>query len=486
VLTVPLHLLAFVVLYVGTARVMETEILSLASEAAEDRLERVVRELNEVALAHAGTVESAHIFGALIGTQSEINLQLFLPGGSFLGPPMELSEKDHERIAEFFRSDEVHQVWLSSERNVERMRGLRRVRAIEQCEPCHQPGETLAVAAMSLNLTTTVARVRTHSRRNLGILIIAWAALLGLINIIVRRSVQRSAARLEAQLAAAEAGASGVSTGGRNLVLDPESAQLHRALREFLERRRLERAEMASRMEHTDQLASLGRLAVGLAHEIKNPLAGIKGALEILREDNVEKRTATLYDAMLEELERVNTTLQLLLESARPSPPQMVETDVRRLIKEAIYLLRPGLKRNGVTLRYEFGRDPKTAALDGAKIRQVLINLIQNAAEAMDTGGNIVVRAAEFPEDHGGLILAVEDDGPGITEENQKKIFDPFFTTKFSGTGLGLAIARRLVEQQGGTLQVDSKPGQGTTFYVLLPSPEAESGLLDRETAPTG
>jgi signal transduction histidine kinase len=243
---------------------------------------------------------------------------------------------------------------------------------------------------------------------------------------------------------------------------------------------------MASRMEHTDQLASLGRLAVGLAHEIKNPLAGIKGALEILREDNVEKRTATLYDAMLEELERVNTTLQLLLESARPSPPQMVETDVRRLIKEAIYLLRPGLKRNGVTLRYEFGRDPKTAALDGAKIRQVLINLIQNAAEAMDTGGNIVVRAAEFPEDHGGLILAVEDDGPGITEENQKKIFDPFFTTKFSGTGLGLAIARRLVEQQGGTLQVDSKPGQGTTFYVLLPSPEAESGLLDRETAPTG
>jgi len=96
--------------------------------------------------------------------------------------------------------------------------------------------------------------------------------------------------------------------------------------------------------------------------------------------------------------------------------------------------------------------------------------LIQNAAEAVEAGGHIVVRAGNFPEVGAGLILAVEDDGPGISADVQGKVFEPFFTTKFSGTGLGLAISKRLVEQHGGSLQVDSVQGKGTTFYIFLPS----------------
>ena len=94
----------------------------------------------------------------------------------------------------------------------------------------------------------------------------------------------------------------------------------------------------------------------------------------------------------------------------------------------------------------------------------MLLNLIQNAAEAMEDGGTVTVRASDFPEG-GGIVLAVQDDGPGIPPEQLKRVFEPFFSTKFSGTGLGLAIARSLVEQHGGTLQVDSEVGKGTNFY---------------------
>jgi signal transduction histidine kinase len=301
--------------------------------------------------------------------------------------------------------------------------------------------------------------------------------MLGAINVLVRRSVKRSAAKLEEQLAAAEAGEPTQATGGTRLILDPESARLHAALGQFLERQRRLQRDLASRLEHTDQLASLGQLAAGLAHEIKNPLAGIQGALEILREEDPEDRTARLYDEMLAEFERVNTTLQLLLESARPSPPRLVPADPESLVKDAVYLLRPGLSRRKVSLRYEVAADIGEILIDPGKVRQVLINLIQNAAEAMDGDGEIVVRAGPFPEGRGGLILAVEDDGPGISPEIQAKVFEPFFTTKFAGTGLGLAISKRLVEQHGGTLEVDSLRGKGTTFYVLLPAGSDAAGL---------
>ncbi len=492
-LTVPLHLMAFVVLYVASAKIMEAELLSLASEAAGDRLEQVVREIDKVAMAPGRTSDSGHLLQALIRSQREVNLQLFLTPAKFIGPRLEVPLELHAVIGNFFEGQAAEEVWLSSEGGVERLRGLRRVEAKQECAPCHQQGQTVAVVAMSLDITRIVGRVRSRSRRNLGLLILAWAVLLGGVNILVKRSVDRFGERLAAQLAAAEAGEP-AAVESPELVLHPASAQLYRALREFLERQRRRQAEVAARLEHSDQLASLGQLAAGLAHEIKNPLAGIQGALEILREDSSEQENVQLYDDMLGELERVNTTLRLLLESARPSPPNLALIDPEPLIKETVYLLRPGLKRRDISLVYDFSPGTKETWMDGAKIRQVLINLIQNAAEAMENGGNIVVRLGSFPDTGDGLILAVEDDGPGIPEGVQGKICEPFFTTKFSGTGLGLAITKGLVEQHGGTLELDSTPGRGTTFYVLLPSPpdelskaagRADPGGRDVESNPT-
>lgn len=474
----PLHLLAFVVLYIASVRIMNSEILSLARDAASDRLAQVVREIDSAAMTPGHGKGQEHAIRSLIASQREISLFLFLTPDRFMGPSLEVPLELHTAIGEFFENRDEEKIWRTSLGGQERLRGLRRVVAKQQCAPCHQVGETTAVAAMSLDITRMAGRVRTRSRLNLALLIMAWAVLLGAINILVKRSIERFGARFEAQLAAAEAGDPAVAETGQ-IVLDPATAQLHGALRSFLERQRRRQAEVATRLEHSAQLASLGRLAAGLAHEIKNPLAGIQGALEILKQDDTDNRNAQLYSDMLEELARVNTTLQLLLESARPSPARLAQTDPEQIIKDTVNLLGPGFKRKDISLTYEIAPETGTALIDSSKMRQVLINLVQNAAEAMESGGKIVIRAGRFPEGDSGIILAVEDDGPGISEEAQKKIFEPFFTTKFTGTGLGLAISNRLVEQHGGSLEVDSTPGRGATFYILLPTPRPADEAIE-------
>ena len=470
-ITLPLHLLAFWILYFATVRITEMEVVGLARETAEGRLSIATRELNQIAVAHTRSGGVRHMFEAVLAGHQGMNLKLMFPDGRTIGAATGITVPELEVVQEFIPSPRLQEVWLSEERDREQVRGISKVIATEECVRCHSAGQTLAVASMSMDVTEALKTVRQHSRRNLALLILAWAAALGGINALVRRSVQRFTSKFEAELAAAESG-EGPTSGAHRLVLDPHSAELQRSLEQFLQRQRQRQADVATKLAHTDQLASLGRLAAGLAHEIKNPLAGIQGALEILREDPSESESnVELYDEMLSELKRVNGTLRSLLGSARPGPARLAATDLNKLLDEIRILMAPGLRRQNVALELDLADGPLEAQIDGSKIRQVLLNLIQNAAEAMEDGGTVTVRASDFPEG-GGIVLAVQDDGPGISPEQQKRIFEPFFSTKFSGTGLGLAIARSLVEQHGGTLQVDSEVGEGTNFYLILPGEE--------------
>jgi signal transduction histidine kinase len=467
---VPLHLVAFFVLYLGTSRLLEQQVLQVASESASRQLDLANRELSQIAVAHTQNRALKHFFEAVLAAHQGINLKLLLPSGKAIGPNPSVSQAEVEALPAFLESRDSQLTWLSQEASTEQMRGFQKVIATRQCSQCHIAGDTLAIASMRLDVTGVLTGVRERSRRNVAVLIVAWAAALGLSTALVRASVRRSARRLEEELAAAEAGESVDSTRlETDLGLDSATARLHRSLKQFLERQRKRQAELASRMEQTDQLASLGRLAAGLAHEIKNPLAGIQGALEILKQDAPDgDPNSELYTEMLSELKRVNETLQTLLQSARPAPARLANTDLRQLLEDLRRLLDPGLRRQDIKLSLDIPDTELVAKVDSAKLRQVLINLVQNAAESMDRSGEITLRASSFAED-GGLVLAVQDNGPGISDENQQKIFDPFFTTKFGGTGLGLAISRSLIEQHGGSLEVQSETGEGSTFYILLP-----------------
>jgi hypothetical protein len=236
-----------------------------------------------------------------------------------------------------------------------------------------------------------------------------------------------------------------------------------RQLRESREEiQRLHRTQM-SRAEH---LATLGELAAGLAHEIRNPLAGIAGVIDIIGRDlPPESPACAVVAEVKQEALHINRILTDLLETARPKQPNFQREDLTATILHAIMFAREQATTRAIEIVFE----QKTVPLvehDPSQIHQVLLNMLLNAIQAVAREGRIVVTLGSR-DDYASISIA--DNGPGIPPETLKNIFRPFFTTKGHGTGLGLSLARRIVEDHAGKIEVTSTPGQGTTFVVLLP-----------------
>ncbi len=469
---VPLHLAAFFVLYVATAHILEQEIVSTTKETWSVQMAAMGDEIYSVAAKPNRRGEgAAHpTFETLHSDHRQMRLELLTLDSPELAA--EVARLPSVSGLEALLSAE-QTTWLETDVTGQELKGLVRIEATHRCVPCHAVGELLALASMSVDVSAPLHRARQQSRRNLAVLIVVWATALGISAVVVQRSARRLTTRFEAQLAAAEAGELEPEQEV-GLALDPTSANLQRSLRRFLDRHRSRQAEVASRLAHTSQLASVGELAAGLAHEIKNPLAGIQGVLELMRDDSDEPETVGLCDRMLSELRRVNQTLQAMLSSARPSPPQLALIDLRELLEELRRLLEPGLHQRGIELRLEHSAEPLEARVDAGQVRQILTNLISNAGEALEAGGHIWIHADDFQVDCGGVVITVRDDGPGIDPAYLEKIFEPFFSTKFTGTGLGLSIARSLAEQHGGTLHAESAAGEGSTFVLIVPDEPQE------------
>jgi signal transduction histidine kinase len=475
-LLVPLHLVAFAGLYLGTARLLG---LAYSEAGVESAGQRLVSEWLEIPflVPQLQPERSPHLFAHTLAAHRSIDLRLFDAAARPIGVGALPPQAGLPDVADFLAGRSTRQVRVERLGSREVAHGLVRLTASGACTSCHADGQVMGAAAMRFDFTEPLAAMRGRLRNRLALLLLVWGALLGASASLVRRTVERSVSRLRADLDAAAAGRA-AGDEAAPFVLDPVSAEVHRSLRDFLARQRRREAEVASRLEHHDQLAHLGELAAGLAHEIKNPLAGIQGALEVLRDDaRDDAERVRLYEEMLGELRRVNTILQRLLESGRPAPLRLIDVDPALLVRETVELLQPALRRRGVRLEAEAAEGLPGVRLDPAKMRQVLVNLIHNAAEAMRDGGRVTVKASRYPQG-GGVVLAVADEGPGIAAEDMERVFQPFYTTKFTGTGLGLAISKSLVELHGGRIEVDSRPGVGTTMYVFLPG-AAPSGAPD-------
>ena len=232
--------------------------------------------------------------------------------------------------------------------------------------------------------------------------------------------------------------------------------------------------ESQALLERTEKLASLGMLAAGVAHEIRNPLTAIKARLFTLQK-RLTRETPSFVDAdiIAQEINRLERIVKEVLQFARPADPQFVATPARQLLGEVAALMKPALEKSRVTLVVEESSSAEVRA-DPQQIKQVLINLIQNAAESITGHGTVSLRArTENKRLASGrtdvVILEVADTGQGIPPDVQKRLFDPFFSTKESGTGLGLPIASRIVEKHGGALQYQTEVHHGTTFGIVLP-----------------
>jgi PAS domain S-box-containing protein len=244
-----------------------------------------------------------------------------------------------------------------------------------------------------------------------------------------------------------------------------------------------ERKKLESELQRAAQLSLIGEMAAGLAHEIKNPLAGIQGIVDVLirrREANNPEREA--LEKVRREVGRLDQTVRALLERARPRALKTARTSLTEIARRAVSLARhqvSGTRREEINIEFEPDAEPLILPLDTAQIEDAILNLILNAIDAIDGEGRIMVRvhrqrAESQINERDEAVIVVEDSGRGIPERDLPHIFSPFFSKKREGSGLGLAAARRIARAHGGRVEVQSTMGHGSCFTIHLPLKEEE------------
>lgn len=240
-------------------------------------------------------------------------------------------------------------------------------------------------------------------------------------------------------------------------------------------------------VDRADRLAQLGEMAAGVAHEIRNPLNGIEGFASLLARDLAEGDPRRRFALLIADgVRQLNRTVSGLLEFTRPRRPERAPLDPVALARGCLELVQAELavRGGGVALDLDVHWPGGTVAADATQLRQVLLNLVQNAVQAVEAareqavereheqGGRVVVgvTAGDPDEDGPGVVFTVDDDGPGVPPEARQRIFTPFFTTKDTGTGLGLAVSYSIVDLHGGSLTVEDAPLGGARFRVWIPA----------------
>jgi len=218
----------------------------------------------------------------------------------------------------------------------------------------------------------------------------------------------------------------------------------------------------------SEKLAALGQLAAGIAHEIRNPLTSINILIHSLTKNfPCEDSHREDLNVIEEEIDRINEILDRFLRFAKPAPPLLERTEVAPIFEETLQLIRPRMEKQRVHVQKEF-QDLPMILMDREQMKQVALNLLLNAVQAMPKGGTLMLRGRNS-KDGQWITISIQDSGVGIPNEHMNKLFNPFFSTKEGGIGLGLSIAHRIIDQHHGKIEVQSDPGKGTLFTIWLP-----------------
>ena len=344
----------------------------------------------------------------------------------------------------------------------------------------------LGVALPSNFIVTTMATSRT----TFSLIFSAGTILTIIIGYLLAQSIAKPILRLRSVSQAVAAGDLNQDTGLRGadeigelagafdimtLRLRDRTAEAARLYDETLERNK-ELAEINGRLQtaqaqliQSEKLASVGQLTAGIVHDVKNPLAVIKGlAEELSAEFSVDPSMKDQLSTIRESATKASTIVTDLLKFARQSTPDLERRDLRETIEASLRLTEYLARKGNVEIKIDMPSAPVLIWYDAQQIEQVLINLIGNAIQAMKNGGTVRINLSQAENS---VALSVQDNGVGIPEKNLQRIFDPFFTTKpeGEGTGLGLSVSFGIITRHRGQISVDSKPGLGTTFTILLP-----------------
>ena len=345
---------------------------------------------------------------------------------------------------------------------------MRPIANVEKCASCHGR-ESRINGWVDLRFTRAPAMAaQGELARTLGVSTgVALLMLLAIIWWLIGREAVAPLHRLVGAMSRAEAGDLSVRAD------EGRSDELGVAARGFdatLAALRRSQAELEAfyreRMVRADRFATVGEMATGLAHEIKNPLAGLSGALELLADDlSGNPRQAEVVGEMRHQVSRLTNTMESLLSFARPPKSKLRDTDLNAAMEKVLFLVRQQRRLAAIHVEAELGAVPHVLA-DPSQLEQVFLNICLNACQAMGAaGGRLTVRSRVT---EGRVTVDVEDTGPGIPENVRPNLFKPFFTTKREGNGLGLAISARIVAEHGGNIGYRCPPGGGTIFTVAL------------------
>ncbi len=386
------------------------------------------------------------------------------------------------------------------------LRNLRPILNHPECFRCHTAGQRInGVLEVDVSLTEMQQHVG-RLRKTMIIWAVAITALLTLaLSTLLSKLVTNPIRDLTNTMAKAE---EGLDVRAK-VISEDELGRLAHSFNSMLitlnkTKKKVEKLHY-EQMKRADRLATVGEMAAGIAHEIKNPLTGIAGVIQILgRGIPPEDERHKIIKEVLEQIDRLDKAVKNLLSFARPPVPNLTEVRINALLEKIIAFLSPQFSKNQITVRKDYSPEVSEVLGDPELLQQVFLNIILNGVQAMPGGGELRVETSISsvtvpvmhkvgPAEDGesfmesgisdartdAITIRITDSGKGILPENMVKIFNPFFTTRQQGTGLGLAITQKIIEQHGGGITVDSEPGKWTAFTIYLPLAK------DRMAAPT-
>jgi len=459
-----------------------------------DQLIEVSRQNAQLLL---NTIESSIFHSMCVGSSANVQailekvsaspelvgVQIFSPDGiiSHSSHAEDLGKKISQHSYELYLQQRKEDVYETAD-GTPVISLLQPIEADKRCVECHgADGKVIGILNLDFSLASMYDQLNKTSRNFIVSTLINLLILTLGIALILSRLLRKPLQQIARGMRRVEAGDLSVRMPAR---VPDEVGQLMHGFNSMVSTLEQTQAELQQchyqQMERAERLASVGEMAAGLAHEIKNPLAGIGGAIDVLADDYAaDDPRREVMSQIQKQVKRLNKTVTDLLYFGKPGEPEFTYVDINRLIKQTQLFASQHPEAKNIDWVEELTPDLPLVWGDPKQLQQVLLNIMINGLQAMRDGGALTVQTDHVCHDGRDWIrIAVRDTGPGIAEDQVENIFTPFYTSKTEGTGLGLPICRQLLHGNGGTMWVESEIGHGACFTLELPVAEPQEGAL--------
>lgn len=452
----------------------QTQLINFARESTDLLLQTIERSIyNSMRI---GNTEDVQIILEMVGQSNKLHgVRIFHPQGIILKSsyPAEVGKPVHDSDYQLFINNKKEGIFREDGRG----EVLKMQKPIYNDEPCHichgHKSRIIGVLDVTYSLIETKKRIVEGTKlfvvSTLAIILFLSVA----ISMVMLKFVKKPLNLIIENMARVEEGDLSVRM---KPAANDEIGHLIARFDTMVDRLDTAKKELEQyhfeQMERADRLASVGEMAAGIAHEIKNPLTGIAAAITIIKDDFSPSDPRTeIVNEVLEQIKRLDKTVNDLLFFGKPTQPELTYASINSILKKTLLFASQHRSGKNIDKVLDLQDDLPSVYVDPKQIQQVFLNLILNAMQAMQNGGVLTLRSTIINHDNRQWVrVSVADTGQGIPQQILEKIFIPFFTTKAQGTGLGLAICHKLITQHQGTLSVTSEDGKGTVFTVDLPA----------------